>query len=319
MRSKGTRDRAASVRARLLNLARQRGEDFQITLRNYLFERFLYRLGRSPVRERFVLKGAMLLRLWADQPYRSTLDLDLLAHGSSDTESVSRDSAGICSTDVEEDGITYDSSSLDVEPIRAQDEYSGVRVVFDARLGTIRERLQVDIGFGDAVWPQAEEMEYPAVLGDPTPLIRAYRPETVIAEKLEAIVSLGIRNSRIKDFFDIDYLARTERFDQAALVEAVRRTFQRRGTSMSVRGKDRSKMPDMDDMTPEEARAYFKRWELVREAEAAELKRATVESKIQQLAALMASRHLFGPEPGREAQVQEVRDRWTRLRRLPGG
>ena len=162
--------------------------------------------------------------------YWSTLDLDLLAHGSSDTDSVSRDIAAICSTDVEDDGIRYDSSSLDVEPIRAQDEYSGVRVVFDARLGTIRERLQVDIGFGDAVWPQAEEMEYPAVLGDPTPLIRAYRPETVIAEKLEAIVSLGIRNSRIKDFFDIDYLARTERFDRAALVEAVHRTFHRRGT-----------------------------------------------------------------------------------------
>ena len=218
------------MRARLLNLARQRGEDFQITLRNYLFERFLYRLGRSPVRERFVLKGAMLLRLWADQPYRSTLDLDLLAHGSSDTESVSRDIAAICSTDVEDDGIRFDSSSLDVEPIRAQDEYSGVRVVFDARLGTIRERLQVDIGFGDAVWPQAEEMEYPVALGDPAPSIRAYRPETVIAEKLEAIVSLGIRNSRIKDFFDIDYLARTERFDRPALVEAVRRTFHRRGT-----------------------------------------------------------------------------------------
>jgi predicted nucleotidyltransferase component of viral defense system len=230
VKSKGTRDRAASVRARLLNLARQRGEDFQITLRNYFFERFLYRLGRSPVRERFVLKGAMLLRLWADQPYRSTLDLDLLAYGSSDTESVRRDIASICNTDVDDDGIKFDSSSIAIEPIRAQDEYSGVRVVFGARLGTIQEQLQVDIGFGDAVWPQAEEMEYPAVLGDPAALIRAYRPETVIAEKLEAIVSLGIRNSRIKDFFDIDYLARTEHFDRPALIEAVRRTFQRRAT-----------------------------------------------------------------------------------------
>jgi len=106
--------------------------------------------------------------------------------------------------------------------------------VFDARLGTIRERLQVDIGFGDAVWPPAEEMEYPVALGDPVPLIRAYRPETVIAEKLEAIVSLGIRNSRIKAFFDIDYLARTEHFNRAALVEAVRRTFQWRGTPIPV-------------------------------------------------------------------------------------
>jgi predicted nucleotidyltransferase component of viral defense system len=234
LKNKGTRDRAASVRARLLNLARQRGEDFQITVRNYLFERFLYRLGRSALRERFVLKGAMLLRLWADQPYRSTLDLDLLAYGSSNTESVSRDIATICNTAVEDDGIIFDSSSLGVEPIRAQDEYSGIRVMFDARLGTIYERLQVDIGFGDAVWPQAEEMEYPSTLGDPAPSIRAYRPETVIAEKLEAIVSLGIRNSRIKDFFDIDYLVRTERFDRSALVEAVRRTFQRRGTPIPV-------------------------------------------------------------------------------------
>src|SRR6202789_2288806 len=150
LKSKGTRDRAASVRARLLNLARQRGEDFQITLRNYLFERFLYRLGRSPVRERFVLKGAMLLRLWADQPYRATLDLDLLAHGSSDTESASRDIAAICNTDVDDDGIKFDPSSISIEPIRAQDEYSGVRVVFGARLGTVNEQLQVDIGFGDA-------------------------------------------------------------------------------------------------------------------------------------------------------------------------
>ena len=114
--------------------------------------------------------------------------------------------------------------------VRAQEEYSGVRAMFDARLGTIRERLQVDIGFGDALWPHAEEMAYPVALGDPSPLIRVYSPETVIAEKLEAIVSLGIRNSRIKDFFDIDYLARSGRFDRAVLVEAVCRTFTRRGT-----------------------------------------------------------------------------------------
>jgi predicted nucleotidyltransferase component of viral defense system len=228
LKTKGSRDRAASVRARLLNLARDRGEDFQITLRNYLFERFLYRLGRSPLRDRFVLKGAMLLRLWADQPYRSTVDLDLLACGG-DAESIGRDFATICGTVVEEVALVFDASSINIEPNRAQDE-SGVRVMLDARLGTIRERLQVDIGFGDAVWPQAEEMAYPVALGDPAPLIRAYRPETVIAEKLDAIVSLGIRNSRIKDFFDIDYLARTQRFDRAALIEAVRRTFQRRGT-----------------------------------------------------------------------------------------
>jgi Nucleotidyl transferase AbiEii toxin, Type IV TA system len=128
--------------------------------------------------------------------------------------------------------VVFDATTISVEPIRAQDEYSGVRAMFDAQLGTIRERLQVDIGFGDALWPRAEEMTYPVALGDPAPLIRVYSPETVIAEKLEAIVSLGIRNSRIKDFFDIDYLVRSERFDRAVLVEAVLRTFKRRGTSI---------------------------------------------------------------------------------------
>jgi predicted nucleotidyltransferase component of viral defense system len=230
MKDQPPKDRAASVRARLLNLARERREDFQITLRNYLFERFLYRLSLSEVRERFILKGAMLLRLWADQPYRATVDLDLLSRGHNDPDSVARDIAAICSTAVPDDTVVFDAATISVEPIRAEEEYSGVRALFDARLGTIRERLQIDVGFGDALWPQAEKMTYPVALGDPAPMLRTYRPETVIAEKLEAIVSLGIRNSRIKDFFDIDYLARTERFDRVALIEAIQRTFERRGT-----------------------------------------------------------------------------------------
>jgi len=186
------------------------------------------------LRERFVLKGAMLLRLWADQPYRATVDLDLISRGNPDPDSVARDIAAICRTDVPDDAVVFAASTISVEPIRAQEEYSGVRAMFDARLGTIRERLQVDIGFGDALWPHAEEMAYPVALGDPSPLIRVYSPETVIAEKLEAIVSLGIRNSRIKDFFDIDYLARSGRFDRAVLLEAVCRTFTRRGTPIAL-------------------------------------------------------------------------------------
>lgn len=230
MSATAPKDRAASVRARLLTLARQRGEDFQITLRNYLFERFLYRLSLSVLKERFVLKGAMLLRLWADQPYRATADLDLLSRGSNDPTSVARDIATVCTISASEEVVSFDPTSITVEPIRADEEYSGVRTTFEARLGTIRDRLQVDVGFGDALWPHAEEIAYPVILGDVVPVLRAYRPETVIAEKLEAIISLGIRNSRIKDFFDIDYLARTERFDRETLIEAIQRTFQRRST-----------------------------------------------------------------------------------------
>jgi len=224
------KDRAASVRARLLNIARQRGEDFQLTLRNYLFERFLYRLAASELRERFVLKGAMLLRLWADQPYRATIDLDLLSRGNNDPASVVSDIAAICRAAAPDDAVAFDPASIVAEPIRAEQEYAGVRISLDASLGTIRDRLQIDIGFGDALWPYPEELVYPVVLDDPAPVLRVYHPETVIAEKLEAIVSLGIRNSRIKDFFDIDYLARSERCDRGTLIEAIRRTFARRGT-----------------------------------------------------------------------------------------
>jgi hypothetical protein len=145
------KDRAASARNRLLNLSRQRGEDFQITLRNYLFERFLYRLSRSASKDRFVLKGAMLLRLWADQPYRATADLDLLSHGDPDPTTVGREIEAICATPVPDEAVCFDTESMSVEPIRAQEEYAGVRAMFDARLGAIRERLQVDIGFGDAL------------------------------------------------------------------------------------------------------------------------------------------------------------------------
>jgi hypothetical protein len=146
MKDKEPKDRAASVRARLLNLARGRGEDFQLTLRNYLFERFLYRLSCSPLRERFVLKGAMLLRLWAEQPYRATVDLDVLSRGSSEPAIVARDIAAICTTEVPDDAVAFDVATISLEPIRADEEYAGVRVMFDARLDTIRERLQIDVG-----------------------------------------------------------------------------------------------------------------------------------------------------------------------------
>src|SRR5262249_42831335 len=159
-----------------------------------------------------------------------TADLDLLSHGNNDPSSVARDIATICTTNAPEEAVFFDPTSIVVDPIRADEEYAGVRSTLEARLGAIRERLQVDVGFGDALWPHAQQLAYPTTLGEPAPILRAYHPETVIAEKLEAIVSLGIRNSRIKDFFDIDYLAHATRFDRVTLVEAIRHTFARRGT-----------------------------------------------------------------------------------------
>ena len=223
-------DLAASVAARLLNRARQTGDDYQTLLTSFCFERFLYRLGMSEVRERFVLKGAMLLRLWSDRPYRATRDLDLLRQGDGSFDAIRRDIRTIRAVEVEPDAVSFDPAPIRIEAIRAEDEYAGTRATLPTRCGPARLSLQIDMGLGDSVWPAPQPCTYPALLDFPPPRVLAYPPEAVIAEKLEAIVVLGDRNSRIKDFFDLDHLARLFEFDRATLAEAVRRTFARRGT-----------------------------------------------------------------------------------------
>jgi Nucleotidyl transferase AbiEii toxin, Type IV TA system len=222
---------AASVRNRLLDRARTTQTEFGVILRRYFFERFLYRLGRSPAGTRFVLKGAMLLQLWSDHPYRATADLDLLRRGGADDESIRRDIEMILQQPVEpSDGVVFDRSSLVMEPIRTDEEYGGRRIHIVAALEQARERLQVDIGIGDAVWPPPRKLNYPTLLGTTAPSVLAYARETVIAEKLETMIVLGPRNSRIKDFFDIHFLASTFPFEGQILTEAICRTFGRRET-----------------------------------------------------------------------------------------
>ncbi|MFA5890439.1 MAG: nucleotidyl transferase AbiEii/AbiGii toxin family protein [Actinomycetota bacterium] len=220
----------ASVAARLLNRAKQTGDVYQTLLTSFCFERFLYRLGKSEVRDRFVLKGAMLLRLWSDQPYRATRDLDLLRRGDGAPDAIRNDIQAICAVPVEPDAITFDTGAIRIEAIRAEDEYAGTRVTLPARCGTARLGLQIDIGLGDSVWPAAEPCAYPSILDFPAPLVLAYPREAVVAEKLEAMVVLGDRNSRIKDFFDLHHLASRFEFDRATLAESIRRTFERRHT-----------------------------------------------------------------------------------------
>lgn len=224
----------ASIAARLLNRAKQTGDDYQVLLASFCFERFLHRLGMSGVRDRFILKGAMLLRLWSDRPYRATRDLDLTRRGDGSHEAIREDIRRICSTSVEEDGVVFDPDAIRIEAIRAEDEYAGSRVTLPARSGTARLTLQIDVGLGDAVWPEPQRCVYPALLDFPAPEVLAYPREAVVAEKFEAMVVLGDRNSRIKDFFDIHYLASQFEFDRATLVEAARRTFERRGTLIAA-------------------------------------------------------------------------------------
>lgn len=200
------RNIGASVRARLLDRARAEKSDFQILLTRYALERLLYRLSVSNHREQFVLKGAMLFAVWRDDPFRPTRDLDLLGRGDPEPAAITESVRSICSTAVPDDGVIFD--------------IAGARIP-----------IQIDVGFGDAITPDALEIEYPSLLDAPAPILRAYPPETVVAEKTEAIVSLGVANSRMKDFYDLWMIAQTFAFEGKALVEAVQRTFERRRTS----------------------------------------------------------------------------------------
>lgn len=221
---------AASVAARLLNRAKETGDEHQTLLTSYCLERFLFRLGVSDRRDRFVLKGAMLLRLWSDHPYRATRDLDLLRRGDGAFEAIREDLRAIVATPVPPDAVSFDAARTRIEAIRAEDEYAGVRCTLPARCGSARLNLQIDMGLGDAVWPPPQACVYPTLLDFPAPDVLVYPREAVIAEKLEAMVVLGERNSRIKDFFDLHHLASEFGFDRATLAEAARRTFKRRGT-----------------------------------------------------------------------------------------
>ena len=215
---------AASVRARLLALAQSKGEDYQRVLGRFAIERFLYRLGRSPHRDKFVLKGATLFTLWTGQTHRPTKDLDLLGRGSSAIGDVEEIIRAICEAQ-EEDGIVFDSKSVEGTTIKEEDEYDGVRIKFQADLGGARIPMQIDIGFGDAAYPEPELTSFPVLLPMEAPLIRAYPREASIAEKFHAMVVLDIRNSRMKDFYDTWFMANTWTFDMASLSKAILASF----------------------------------------------------------------------------------------------
>jgi len=222
---------AASIRARLLSLAQSKGEDYQRVLGRYAIERFLYRLGRSSYRDKFALKGATLFTLWTGHTHRPTKDLDLLGRGSSAIGEVEQTIRAICDIH-EEDGVVFDSASVEGTKIKENDEYDGVRIKLLAELAGARIPMQIDIGFGDAVYPEPELASFPVLLPMEAPLIRAYPREASIAEKFHAMVVLDIRNSRMKDFYDIWFMANTWTFDMASLRNAILASFERRGSTI---------------------------------------------------------------------------------------
>lgn len=225
---------AASIHARLLNRAKARGEDFNLILTRYALERFLYRLSQMPAREAYWLKGAMLFDLWFDVPHRPTRDADFLGFGPMDIEALAGTIREICAVAVD-DGMAFDPTSIAIEEIREDARYGGLRVRLRSRLGNARCTVQLDVGYGDAVTPGPEEAVYPTLLDDlPPPRLRVYPRAAVVAEKLEAIVSLGMANSRMKDFFDLRALAHEGVLDARLLGDAIAATFQRRGTDIPL-------------------------------------------------------------------------------------
>jgi type I restriction enzyme S subunit len=220
----------ASVRTRLLARSRETGEDFQFLLQRYAAERFLYRLGESIYRERYVLKGATLFALWGGSIYRGTRDLDFTGYGSNRIEDVLTSMRDICAVPDTKDGLAFDPGTLTAEPIRDSSEYHGLRIRFRATLAGAHIPMQIDIGFGNAIEPPATDAEYPTLLDAPCPRIRAYPVEAVVAEKMHAMVVLGERNSRLKDFYDIYVLACRFEFDGVRLARAIAATFERRLT-----------------------------------------------------------------------------------------
>jgi predicted nucleotidyltransferase component of viral defense system len=221
-----------SVRARLLQRSRDERVDFQILLTRYALERLLYRLSQSPHRHRFVLKGAMLFATWVAAPFRPTRDLDLLGYGENSPEAIREAFREICGQPVTDDGVAFDIHGIEAAPIREDLEYGGVRIRTRATIAVARIPIQVDVGFGDAITPGPVEIDYPALLDAPAPHLRAYPIQTVVAEKFHALVTRGITNSRLKDFYDLWLIAETFELERAPLTTAILQTFARRATAL---------------------------------------------------------------------------------------
>jgi predicted nucleotidyltransferase component of viral defense system len=233
MTDKPIKNIAASVRQRLLNQAKQDRRPFNELLQYYGMERFLYRLSQSPSAKQFVLKGGLMLRVWNASESRPTMDIDMLGRTSNDPSQIIRQMQEIVTLVVEPDGMAFDPASLVTEPITKDADYQGVRVRCLGYLDRAKVNIQLDLGFGDVVFPQPEVSMLPTLLDYPAPQLLCYSRESVIAEKFEAMLKLGALNSRMKDFYDLWLLSQQFDFDGVKLTEAIRLTLDHRGTALS--------------------------------------------------------------------------------------
>ena len=220
---------AASIHQRLLNKAKEAGRPFDEFLQYFAMERFLYRLSQTQYASEFILKGALLFRVWEVPDSRATRDMDFLAFVDNSVETISKIAKDVIQVDVPDDGLVFDADSVEAERIKEDADYEGVRIRFNGLLGKARARMQLDVAFGDVVHPDAKESEYPILLDHPVPVLRLYPRESVLAEKLEAMLHLGALNSRMKDFYDVWRLSHGS-FDGELLLAAIKNTLENRNT-----------------------------------------------------------------------------------------
>ena len=225
---------AASVHQRLLNKAKETSRPFNELLQHFAIERFIYRLSKSPHADRFILKGALMFLVWSGPGSRPTMDIDLLGRIDNSLKVIVAAVKDACGIDVEADGMTFNAETVTAVRISEDAEYKGVRSRVQGGLGNARVSLQIDIGFGDVIVPGPSKIEYPTLLEFPAPEMKGYTMESTIAEKFQAIVKLGVLNSRMKDFYDIWMLSRTFDFRGEMLAEAVEKTFENRNTPINI-------------------------------------------------------------------------------------
>ena len=222
----------ASIRDRLRNKAKETNRPFAEVLQYYGMERFLYRFGRSKYADKFVLKGALLFTVWQIPERRTTLDIDFLARYDNQVASIETVIRHVCDVSVESDGLIFDAKTIQGRKIKEDADYEGVRVKFMGFLERSHIPMQIDMGFGDIVYPKTKVIDYPVILDFPKPHLKGYPPESVISEKFEAMIKLGLLNSRMKDFYDIWLMMRQFNFNGSNLVEALKRTFEHRKTNI---------------------------------------------------------------------------------------
>ena len=233
MKNRTIKNLPASIRQRLLQVAKSSGRPFQEVLQYYAMERFLYRLSVSKHADKFVLKGALMLTAWGASSIRPTRDIDLLGHLPNQVDDLVKVIHDVCVQDVEPDALVFDPTSITGRVIKEDADYEGVRVTFRGSLQKVPLPMQIDVGFGDVVYPGALVTEYPTILGQAAPKLRGHSRESAVAEKFEAMVQLGLLNSRMKDFYDIWLLSRQFDFDGATLAGAIEKTFTHRGTTVT--------------------------------------------------------------------------------------